>query len=362
MKRKKILLDIRPSSICYDIPLLSLVEMYLAVKDRFNFEIITIPILVKAGTPLDVSKFSTEVPWLVLQDPRQLMNATKYFLVKGCTEHLRRGLVTWNWNTWHPNIMRIIESNGTMAAHHPTGLLRMVNAWGTEAYPFTEEKYKKLMEKEVEEMKEMPDLVFLFNHLESVSEKVKWAMRQQKMICLCTSDDREFTNSIKNGLMEWSDSIYIIYIPKFEFRWQEIQRFSFTRDIDRYYLPWKSREMLPAEMPGMSVLNLSEHDVMRFWSRISLLKEAMDKIQDEDEEPSKIYSLLDFIYPRPWERSNLWMVIMDEDGNLITEQGEQIVKLLCEENQNDRAKELMQQLIKGTKESRKEILGELEEL
>jgi len=228
--------------------------------------------------------------------------------------------------------------------------LRMVNAWGTEAYPFTEEKFKELMEKEVREMKSMPNLLFLFKHLESVSEQVKRAMREQKMICLYTSDNREFTNSINNVLMEWSDSIYIIYIPIFEFQ----------GGSQPLHFPCKL-----SEMQGMSLLNLSEHEVMRFWARIS---SAIELIDDKDEELNKIYSLLDFIYPRKKdsesekEESYLWMVIMDEDGNLITKKGKEIVELLWEEHQNGKAKELMKQLMKGTKESRKEILVELEQL
>lgn len=340
LKGKKILLDIRQASIGYDIPLLSLVEMYLAEKDRFNFEIITIPII-QPDTQLDIcKKFSREVPWLVIQDPWQLTNATKYFLGEGSS------LLFDEWDMWHRNRMRIIESNGTMAAYNRGGLLRMVNAWGTEAYPFTEEKYVELMEKEVREMKSMPILLFLFKHLESVSEQVKRAMREQKMICLYTSDSTEFTNSINNVLMEWSDSIYIICIPKFQFQRSQALHF-----------PWKL-----SEMQGMSLLNLSEHEVMRFWARISSFKEVRVKKDDKDEELNNIYSLLNFIYLRKAWESYLWMVIMDEDGNLITEKGKEMVELLCEEHQNGKAKEWMKQFMKGTIESRKEILVELGQL
>lgn len=55
-----------------------------------------------------------------------------------------------------------------------------------------------------------------------------------------------------------------------------------------------------------------------------------------------------------------WMFIMNQDGNLITTEGKEIVKLLCEKKSDDQVMELMQKLIKGTHESWEETLFELE--
>jgi hypothetical protein len=188
LEGKTILLDIRPAYVCRDIPLQSLVDMYVA-KERLDFEIITIPIM-QEKTNMDVSdKFSKEVPWLVLQNPWQLTNATKYFLVEGCPRRPR------GWDSWYPNKMRIIESNGTIAEYNYPGVLRMVNTWGAEAYPFTAEKWRELIEKEKKQMEDMSDLMFLFKHLESVSEQVSncmlfvrfsYVLIKRKMIPLLT--------------------------------------------------------------------------------------------------------------------------------------------------------------------------------
>jgi len=53
---------------------------------------------------------------------------------------------------------------------------------------------------------------------------------------------------------------------------------------------------------------------------------------------------------------------MDEDGNLITTKGKEIVKLLSDKYSADRVKEFKQQLLKGAQTSRKKTLLELEEM
>jgi len=337
LEGKTILLDIRPANVCRDIPLQSLVDMYVA-KERLDFEIITIPIM-QAETNMDVSdKFSKEVPWLVLQNPWQLTNATKYFLVEGCPQRPR------GWERWCPNTMRVIQSNGTISASNYPGVLRMVNTWGAEAYPFTAEKWRELIEKEKKQMEDMSDLMFLFKHLESVSEQVKKATRQQKMICLYSCRDGEFTNSIKDVLIELSNIIYIIYIPTFsssEPSWPP-----FMVGIHQMF-----PTLEPGEMQRMFFLSLSQHEAMRFWARIYSLKEEINQ---------RLYKMLSSMTDRSNNYS--WMFIMDEDGNVITTKGKDIVKLLCKEYPDERVKELMQELIKGAKESWKKTLLEFEQL
>jgi hypothetical protein len=244
LEGKTILLDIRPANVCRDIPLQSLVDMYVA-KERLDFEIITIPIM-QRNTNMDVSdKFSKEVPWLVLQNPWQLTNATKYFLVEGCPQRPR------GWERWCPNTMRVIQSNGTISASYYPGVLRMVNTWGAEAYPFTAEKWRELIEKEKKQMEDMSDLMFLFKHLESVSEQVKKATRQQKMICLYSCHDGEFTNSIKDVLIELSNIIYIIYIPTFSESKKFGVRAQFTDGIYEWFSTLEPSKMSQGELRRM---------------------------------------------------------------------------------------------------------------
>jgi hypothetical protein len=321
--------------------------MYNAEKERFNFEIITVPIM-QDNSKLDVSdKFSKEVPWLVLQNPWQLTNATKYFLVEGCP------IEPQGWDSWYPNMMMIIESNGTISASNYPGVLRMVNTWGAEAYPFTAEKWRELIEKEKKQMEDMSDLVFLFKHLESVSEQVKKATRKQKMIWLYSCRDGEFTNSIKDVLVELGNIIYIIYIPNFSSSkkvWAE-----FTGAIGQWFSTLEPSKMSQGEMQRMFFLSLSEHEAMRFWARIYSLND--EKKQIHQFRLSKMLSSMINGYS-----NDSWMFIMDEDGNVMTTKGKDILKLLCKEYSDERVKELMQELIKGVKESWKKTLLEFEQL
>jgi len=81
LKGKRIFLDIRPLDMCYDIRLLSLIQLYNTMKESLNLEVISIPLLQpNTNIRLDVfEQFSGEVPWLVLQNPWVLPRAVKYF-------------------------------------------------------------------------------------------------------------------------------------------------------------------------------------------------------------------------------------------------------------------------------------------
>lgn len=250
-----------------------------------------------------------------------------------------------------PGIMRVIESNGRIAAHNPA-LLRMVNTWEAKAYPFTEEKRKELEEEERNQIKAVSNLEFLFK------DQVKEVMFKGKMICFYTS---EMAGFIRNALIELRDNIHVIYIP--QFKSSCCSRASFTSNIvtEEFFL----REIPQIEMQEMSVLNLSEHQAMAFWARISSLKECINEMDANDKHLDGIKNLLDFIdqgyswMTRKFYESSgySWLGIMDEDGKLVTILGKETLK-----NPKDKIKELIQQLIKCPKECRKEILVELEQL
>lgn len=357
LEGKTILLHIRPANIrCEILPLQSLMEMYVAEKERLDFEIITIPIMREGttGTTLVFEEILRQVPWLVLQNPWQLKSIIKFFLVEDCAAWLYEDKMAWD--RWHPGIMRVIESNGRIAAHNPA-LLRMVNTWQAKAYPFTEEKRKELEEEERNQIKAVSNLEFLFR------DQVKEVMFKGKMICFYTSE-AGVAGLIRNALIELRDNIHVIYIPLFKISsWRGPA--SFTSKIRTVEFLLEKPEIPQIEMQEMSVLNLSEHQAMAFWARISSLKECINEMDANDKHLDGIKNLLDFIdqgyswMTRKFYESSgySWLGIMDEDGKLITILGKETLN-----NPKDKIKELIQQLIKCPTECRKEILVELEQL
>lgn len=168
---------------------------------------------------------------------------------------------------------------------------------------------------------------------------------------------------MKDVLTELSDVIYLIYIPNFGILGRRTAEFTFT--IGQWYSIWEPSKMSPAEMQSMFLVNLSEYEVFRFWARIYSLKEAIN-----DKDHCQLYKMLLKMTKNheKWFTTReisdheyfSWMFIMNQDGNLITTEGREIVKLLCEKKSDDQVMELMQKLIKGTHESWEETLFELE--
>lgn len=205
LEGKTILLDIRPANIrCEILPLQSLMEMYVAEKERLDFEIITIPIMQKDTRHCLVSEeILRQVPWLVLQNPWQLKSVIKFFLVEDCAAYFEYcNPPKMAWDRWHPGIMRVIENNGRIAGHNPA-LLRMVNTWQAKAYTFTEEKRKELEEEERNQIKAVSNLEFLFR------DQVKEVMFKGKMICFYTSE-AGVAGFIRNALIELRDNSRIM--------------------------------------------------------------------------------------------------------------------------------------------------------
>lgn len=214
----------------------------------------------------------------------------------------------------------------------------------------------------------MAVMIFSLNYSFSlllIMKKVKRALHQQKMICLCTFDPEDFTDSIKIMLTELKDNIEIIYIPKFGREGSTrnaLELVEFTNNIWELYVPLEQPKTLQEEMQKMFLLDLSEHEAMRFWARFYILQQRMKEINDKYEQLNEMKMLLDSTTLRDIRLPGyLWMVIMDEDGNLITTRGEKIVKLF-QTLPNDKAKNLIRQVIKGGKKSRKETWVELEQL
>ena len=114
--------------------------------------------------------------------------------------------------------------------------------------------------------------------------------------------------------------------------------------------------MSSEEIGGIFSLSLSEYEAMRCWARIRFLKEGINATCQ-----IQLWEMLR-VPDAPLYNPSSWMFIMDKDGNLIIRKGKEIVKLLSEKYSDDRVKELMQQLLKGTQTSWKKMLLELEEM
>lgn len=120
-------------------PFQYLTEVYSKVKANDDMEIISIPIpaevrggLQKRGEDhADLSGFEIilrSVPWPVLRNPWLLKTEVFYFFQR-------------EWSELNPAILVVVEPNGTIRNKNA---LPLVEKWGAEAYPFTEQKTKQL--------------------------------------------------------------------------------------------------------------------------------------------------------------------------------------------------------------------------
>lgn len=73
-------------------------------------------------------------------------------------------------------------------------------------------------------------------------------------------------------------------------------------------------------MEGMHILNLSEHEALRFWTRLSSLKKEICKMDDTLIQLSGLKRLLN-----SFQKSESWMTLMDKDGEMVTSRGTEIV-------------------------------------
>lgn len=128
----------------------------------------------------------------------------------------------------------------------------------------------------------------------------------------------EFTCSIRTALRELSDTIYLIYIPSYG--WKGKEKLTLTYGTSVYYSPLEKPKMPQAEMEGMHILNLSEHEALRFWTRLSSLKREICKMDDTLIQLSGLKRLLN-----SFQKSESWMTLMDKDGEMVTSRGTEIV-------------------------------------
>jgi hypothetical protein len=165
LKGKTILLEMRSLDVCYDVRLESLTQLYNTVRDTFNLEIISIPLVHRSSRPSLVAfeEFSRDIPWLVTQNPWAIPSAVKYFLLNLCAPHEKEARAL--------SLIKIIESNGRIfTASKP--VMGLLDRWGAKAYPFTVQKIEELKEEEWNQMERMSALEFLFHRLEIVSDQV----------------------------------------------------------------------------------------------------------------------------------------------------------------------------------------------
>lgn len=349
LEGKTVLLEMGCADLCNDIGLWSLAEMYHA-ENIHGLEIISLPLptvqpsaRLNALDGFDLS--SRQVPWLVLTNPLTMTRAAQYFLVKQC-----------GWkkddkdDIWNPSIIWIIEPNGRISTCKP--FMRFIlNMRGLKAYPFTEDKFKKLRKTERDQVKSISNLELLFNHLETVFDEVKNKMHKGKMICLYNGN-RELTYSIRNALIELRDSIHIIYIPRHGHKIRKMLKI--TNTIYKDYYSLEKPEVLQAGMEGMSLLNLSEHEAMRFWMRLLYLKEEIKGPDDNDSQLCEMKRLLHLFQFMDEGNLNGWMTFMGEDGKMVAACRGEIMEWIFRDDRGVRAKLLMKRLIKVSKEEREQ--------
>lgn len=369
LKGKTILLEMRSLDVCSDVRLESLTQLYNTQKETFNLEIISIPLARRSSSRrLDVfEQFSRDIPWLVFPRPWAIPSAAKYFLLKMLM------LSPDECESWSSSEIKIIEPDGRIFTGSQP-VLRLLDRWGSKAYPFTVEKIKELKEEEWNQMETMPTLEFLFKHLESVSHQVKEMMLHSKVVCLyggIRSENmmREYMCLIQKAFIGVRDNIHIIYFPFLSFKDAE---FIPVTDISGLsYLPWEKIPLPHPEMEGMLLLNLSRYDTIRFWRRLKFLREEMPEMYKRDtDQLGEVKKLIQCFEIEDEliqcfeieDKENPWMILMDEGGKIITTSGRKIVLSCTAGSMEDKAQGWTELLIKGSKEQRKQALLELEQL
>lgn len=346
----------------------SLKEMYMTEKDSLGFEIISIPV---GQLTTEFDRFPRDVPWLVVQNPRTVRRAVKHFL----SEHYpwERG-DSERWELWYPSRIMKIESNGKIASYKP--ILSMLERWGPEAYPFTDQQIEELRNKEWNEQKSMSNLEFLFKGLK---DEVSKLMHQGKMVWIyCEGKDPDtkhvrtqiFVDLIKRVTDEMKN-IHFIYVPYLPLNDQENKEVIAVTDSIKmaYYPPEVLQDKKVVHLEPL--LHLSGWDAIRFWARVCDLQKQIKGIDENDNHRDGMKNLLKSLNPE-----RLSLTLMDEDGNIVTTKGREIMGIFDDtkgksrgsvdgpakkqELPRDTAQKLVQHLIKGSMEERKKATLELE--
>lgn len=111
--------------------------------------------------------------------------------------------------------------------------------------------------------------------------------------------------------------------------------------------------MPQADMEGMSLLNLSEHEAMRFWMRLLYLKEQIKGLDNSDNQLCEMKRLLHLFQFIDEGNENGWMTFMGEDGKMVTACRGEIMQWIFKDDRGVRAKQLIKRLIKVSKEEKR---------
>lgn len=199
-------------------------------------------------------------------------------------------------------------------------------------------------------------------------------MFQGKLICLYGGKGKlKATSAIRNALIKLRDRIHSIYIPHFDI--ESTETLKLTDNICKGYYALESCEILPVEMEGTSLLNLSEHfskhEILRFRMRLFYLKKEINGMDGSDNqlcEMKRLFSsfqLMDkdedfdfFQFIDEHEEYEILevgdggMTFMDEDGKMVAAcRGETMGWIFKD---NNRAKRLMQLLVKVSRKEGKQ--------
>lgn len=217
MREETILLEIRPADASYDIRLQSLKNMYDTEKERYNIEIISVPV---GQQSIKMEQFSGDIPWLLLQNSWTISRTEKYFLIKSCKWEEKDGELS---ELWYSSRFVKIQVNEEVTS---VPVLSMLERWGPRAYPFSDKKIKDLKDEEWNERKRMStsSLEFLFKPLMGELHELREVIRQRKIICLLCEGKhprtnrvrtKEFARCINDAMKDVMDDIHFIYVPHY---------------------------------------------------------------------------------------------------------------------------------------------------
>lgn len=289
-------------------------EIYTKMRNnRYEFEVVWMPIvnLDDDATWGSYVRSASSMPWLAVNDP--------WSMAPGVIE-----LVKQDWNFGHDSscILVAVDEKGTINNKDAMG---MVWRWGVEAYPFAGDAWDDLVETEWEQLKKKSSLEFLFQNLDNSSTVVKEAMLHGQMVWLYGGDPLDipvFTHALHSGLRELDVcDIQILYIggP------------SFPSSIELM----NTQETIFHEnnLKSISWPSLSFPDALRFWRRVECLWwELRDKGGHEMFKRLRkllvsLLSLNNISHCQP--EATVWMVAMDENGEMVTARGKEVINTLA---------------------------------
>eukprot|EP01018_Ginkgo_biloba_P024194 Gb_34084 [translate_table: standard] len=271
-------------------------KMYVEFHDKYGYEIVSIPLNIERWS--DFEEIVKTVPWPVMSNPWSMKSATMCFIEDELQCSISFKLV-------------VVEPNGRISNKNA---LPMVERFGAEAYPFTPSREAELKVVDWDQLQHMSSVEFLFQTLEFL-QTVQESVKKGKMLCFYGRyDDYDDTPELSSLLEVVGSHIQMVQVG----RW--------------------SNAMVETS------LKLSERDNGRFRTRLLYLMKEIKIEMVDSERSARLRGLL-----KSFRRKN-WLSIIDEDGEVLTTRGPELVEfLICEKSEGDE-EELRKEVIRCFKE------------